>query len=330
MHFSPEVLREQAQRLVDLQVKQDRSILGAYLRGSLLYGSPLIGGAGDVDLVFIHHHPPEREREIRPLTPTIHFDLAHHDQTLYHQPRSLRTDPWMGPTLHDAQPLFDPQHFIDYTQSSVRGKFSDPETVAARARPLLEQARQFWLDRQLQRPLGSLSELGPFLEAVEQAATAVVLLAGPPLAVRRLGLDFAERTQSLDPGLDSDFLEVVGGHQCPPDKIQSWIKPWADTLKKTEGEGHPLSQQSTYFEQAVRALLDSPRPRSALWPLLKTWTEGVSLLPADHALRQTWREACGSLGLAGNAYQQRIDFFDRFLDRCQSALDHWLGERGWS
>ena len=58
MRFTPEILRKHAQVLVDKETKSNRSILAAYLRGSLLYGSPLIGGAGDIDLVFIHNAPP--------------------------------------------------------------------------------------------------------------------------------------------------------------------------------------------------------------------------------------------------------------------------------
>ncbi len=64
MRFTPEILRKHAQVLVDKETKRDRSILAVYLRGSLLYGSPLIDGAGDIDLVFIHNAPPVNDHQI--------------------------------------------------------------------------------------------------------------------------------------------------------------------------------------------------------------------------------------------------------------------------
>ena len=99
MRFTPEILRKHAQVLVEKETKRNRSILAAYLRGSLLYGSPLIDGAGDIDLVFIHNAPPLTEHQIIKLTPEIHFDIEHHDELIYRTPRELRLDPWLGPTL---------------------------------------------------------------------------------------------------------------------------------------------------------------------------------------------------------------------------------------
>ncbi len=159
MRFTPEILRKHAQLLVDKETKNNRGILAAYLRGSLLYGSPLLGGAGDIDLVFIHTYPPEKTNEIRQLTPEIQFDIEHHDQLLYQSPRDLRVDPWLGPALHDAVPLYDPRHFLDYTQAGVRSNFSFPDNILARTRPLIDDARQFWMDRQISPPLQITAEL---------------------------------------------------------------------------------------------------------------------------------------------------------------------------
>ena len=113
MRFTPEILRKHAQVLVEKETKRDRSILPAYLRGSLLYGSPLIDGVGDIDLVLIHSSPTARTNEIRRLTPEIHFDIEHHEQELYRIPREVRLDPWLGPSIYDALPLYDPRHFLD-------------------------------------------------------------------------------------------------------------------------------------------------------------------------------------------------------------------------
>jgi len=327
MEFSPEVLRAQAQRLTDRLVKDNSGILAVYLRGSLLYGSPLIGGAGDIDLVLIYHQPPELDREILPLTPEIHFDLAHHDQLTYHDPRRLRATTWLGPTLRDAQPLHDPKHFIDYTQSSVRGRYDSPETVQARAHPILEEARQFWLDRQLAPPLGTLGEIQPFLSAVEKTVNALALLDGPPLPTRRLGASFPAVAHRHDPELLPAFYQTLGGHHLEVIDLQNWLKPWSEAL--SAGQGTILAQQKTYFRDAVDFLLEGEQPLSALWPLLSTWTDACRHLPADHPGRQTWREACGKLGLAGNDYPHRLSSLDHFLELTEACFQRRFRDQDW-
>lgn len=332
MHFSPEILREQAQRLTNQIVDQNPDILAVYLRGSLVHGSPLIGGAGDVDLVLIRQVPPEVPREIIPLTPEIHFDLEHHDQSLYHDHRSLRTDPWLGPTLHESQPLYDPKHFFDYTQSGARSLFHTQETIQDRALPWLKQARQFWLDRQLSAPLGTLEEIQPYLTAVQQAVNSLALLSGPPLTIRRLGLTFPETAQQINPDLLPRFQEALGGHLISFDQLDRWLSSWIQALEAAgeHREGVLLSQQKRYFLDAVQVMLGSERPLSALWPLLNSWTAAVKVLPGDHQLRQEWREACGALGLAGNDFRERLETFDQLLEVCESSHENYFGEPEWS
>lgn len=332
MQFTPEVLLEQAQLLTDREVDRRRGVLAVYLRGSLLYGSPLLGGAGDIDLVFIHHDPPQVPREIHPLTPEIHFDLAHHDQAVYQDHRQLRVDPWLGPALRDARPLHDPKHFFDYTQSGVRGRFANPETVELRARPLLRQTRQFWMERQLNPPLGSIGEIQPFLDALQQAVNSLALLTGAPLPLRRLGLDFPELANRLDPELLPAFLEALGADQLSLDHLESWYSPWVDALtaEKTGLENDLLALQSRYLGDAVHTLLEGRQSLAALWPLLVSWTEAVKALPGDDPHRGVWREACGTLGLSGNDFHRRLEALDRFLDRCEGIFSKQFDQKDWA
>jgi hypothetical protein len=332
MQFTPEILLEQAQLLTDREVDRRRGVLAVYLRGSLLYGSPLLGGAGDIDLVFIHHDPPEIPREIQPLTPEIHFDLVHHDQAVYSDHLQLRVDPWLGPALRDAQPLHDPRHFFDYTQSGVRGRFAIPETVEQRARPQLKQARQFWMERQLNPPLGSIGEIQPFLNTLQQSVNALALLSRPPLPIRRLGLEFPELANRLDPELLPAFLEALGADQLSLDQLESWYSPWIAALgaEKPDLETDLLSQQIRYLGDAVQTLLDDRQSLAALWPLLVSWTQAVQALPGQHALRGVWREACGILGLSGNDFHRRLEALDRFLDRCETLFARQFDQQDWA
>ena len=324
MQFTPEILRRHAQVLVEKEVKNNRDILAAYLRGSLLYGSPLLGGAGDIDLVLIHNSPPEIEREIRKLTPEIFFDIEHHDQMLYRAPRKLRLDPWFGPTLRDAIPLHDPRHLLDYTQSGVRSNFAFPDNMLARSQQLLRQARQFWMDRQINPPREILTELREFLSALEKALNAVSLLSGPPLTIRRLGKDFALRAEEVNaPGLAVAFNHLLGAANLPQEKLEEWLGYWTQamrTLREESKQETILSEQEAYFLSAMDELIHSETPTAGVWPLLNTWTEIISLLPDKVQLQTVWIKAITALGFAGSDYQVRLAAFDSFLELCESLI----------
>jgi len=324
MRFTPEILRKHAQILVDKETKNNRSILAAYLRGSLLYGSPLIGGAGDIDLVFVHNAPPLDEHQIIRLTPEIHFDIEHHDELIYRTPRELRLDPWLGPTLRDAVPLFDPRHLLDYTQASVRSNYSFPENIQARSRPLLESARQFWMDRQISPPHQITIEFPEFLSALEAAVNAVAIMSGPPLATRRLGSSFADRAAAVGaPGLNIAFQHLLGSIALPQETFLGWIEAWekAIIVLKTKTSPPPLLvEREVYFKKAMVDINNSSTPAEALWPLLVTWTEIISTLPDQTDLQLPWIKALTTLGFAGKDYLVRLAAFDSFLELCESIV----------
>lgn len=325
MRFTPDILRKHAQVLVEKETEKDRSIQAVYLRGSLLYGSPLIGGAGDIDLVFIHNFPPEQERQIRKLTPEIHFDLEHHDQLLYSTPRELRLDPWLGPTLRDAVPLYDPRHTLDYTQSGVRSNFDFPENVQARSARLIGEARQFWMDRLVTPPREAPLEIPAFLNALEQAVNAVALLTGPPLTTRRLGRDFPQRAAAANaPGLSIAFTHLLGAVNLSKATLAEWLGAWTEAmaaLKENPGKLPFLVEQETYFLAALEKQLVSARPLDGLWPLLTTWTAMVSEQPDRIELQAPWIKALTALGFAGRDYQVRLAAFDSFLEICETLID---------
>ncbi len=321
MKFTPEILKRHAEILVEKQTKGNRNIVAAYLRGSLLYGSPLLGGAGDIDLVFIHNTPPLRERQIIPITPEIHFDIVHHDEVLYNTPRDLRLDAWMGPTLQDAVPLYDPRHLVDYTQSGVRSNFFFPENIQARAMPLLEGARQFWMERQISTPKDITVEFPVFLNALGAAANAVALLSGPPLPIRRLGMEFPERASQVNAaGIALAFDHLLGSINLTSDTIQDWIQKWQESfsvLKKNSAADPCLAEKETYFNAAFDEFLASDNPTAVVWPLLITWTQIVRSLPDERQLQTPWIKAITGLGFAAQDYSVKLEAFDSFLEMCE-------------
>lgn len=324
MRFTPEILRKHAQVLVEKETKKNRGIRAAYLRGSLLYGSPLLGGAGDIDLVFVHSAPPAVEHQIIKITPEIHFDIEHHDEILYRTPRELRLDPWLGPTLRDAVPLHDPRHLLDYTQASVRSNFSFPENLQARSTPLLESARQFWMDHQINPPGDIIVEFPTFLSALSSAVNSVALLSGPTLATRRLGADFAERAVAAGaPGLNLAFQHLLGGVGISKDTVVEWIGSWEQALSvlKSQSLSPPLLvEREIYYRSAMDDLLHRDHLTGTLWPLLVTWTEIITALPDRTDIQLPWIKALTALGFAGSDYLVRLSAFDSFLEMCESLV----------
>ncbi len=332
MRFTPEILRKHAQLLVDKETKKDRGILAVYLQGSLLYGSPLLGGAGDIDLVFIHSSPPENSHEIKQITPEIHFDIEHHDQLLYQRPRDLRVDPWLGPAIRDAQSLYDPRHFLDYTQAGVRSNYSYQDNIQARTRPLIESARQFWLDRQISPPQAAITELPAFMDALYKTLNAVALLTGPPLPIRRLGIMFPKKAADAGaPGLAVALIHLLGGVSVTKGILQDWINHWDTALTTLQEKTSPaplLAQRKTYYQAALEAILQSEKPADALWPLLTTWTEALSAMPDELQLQPAWKKAVTALGFAGKDYQVRLAAFDGFLDMCETLVSGEQADTG--
>ena len=107
MRITKEMLLNIAEDTVAKRVKEDPTIMAAYLQGSILREEPLLGGTTDIDLVFIYAGG-NRHREIARLTDEITLDIEYHPQNLYRPPRALRADPWLGYAVYDCQSVYDP------------------------------------------------------------------------------------------------------------------------------------------------------------------------------------------------------------------------------
>ena len=173
MQIDHDTLMKITLELVDDRIREDRNLVSIYLCGSLLEGEYLLGGTTDVDLVFIHYDEVLEEREILPLTEDVHLDIAHHSQNLYRTPRSIRVHPWLGPTIKECRILHDPQHFMDFTQASVRGQFERSDRVHERARAQVEKARKIWMDYQSEKPPPGAEDVYRYLKALGYAANAI-------------------------------------------------------------------------------------------------------------------------------------------------------------
>ncbi len=333
MQLTPEVLQQFAETAVEKLVKVDSSILAAYLCGSAVQtGNPLIGGTTDIDIILIHTTEPRVKREILRLTEDVHLDIGHHLQDDYHQGRELRVDPWMGPTLSNARPIYDPRHFLDFTQASVRGLFHREDHKMQRARTLHGRARQTWMGLQAISTAVGPNVIASYLEAVGNAANAVAVLTGEPLTERRLLLEFPQRAEAL--GQERMYMAVtglLGGHRIEDEQLQTWIPAWSSTYDAIPDEARPAGlhpYRKDYYLRAFDAIIGSGDAKAVLWPLMNTWTLAASVLSASNPVYQGWRDACQRLEFLSSKLADRVAALDAFLDQVDEVLLKWEQEFG--
>lgn len=325
MRITTETLLKIARDTVAQRTRSDRSLLAIYLTGSLLESEPLLGGTTDIDLVFIHDTKVDVEREIQRLTDQVHLDIAHHARDDYRWARSLRLHPWLGSTIVGCKIMYDPQHFLDFTQASVRSQFARPDNLIGRSRGQAEHARQMWFTlHDLGSPAG-LDDIELYFKAIEHVANAVASLSGPPLTERRFLLRFPQRAEAIGfPGLYAGLVGLLGGPNASSQAMQAWLPAWqAAYLAIPPRQASPRlhAHRCPYFQRAIEKGLDSDKPQDALWPLLHTWTDAIHLLPEESDHRQAWEEALQQLGLLGEGFPKRVEALDAYLDTVEEILD---------
>jgi hypothetical protein len=332
MRITAELLIKIARDTVSQRTHADRDVLAVYLHGSLLRPNPLLGGATDIDLFFIHNNGGQAQREIVRMTDDIHLDIAHHSRTQYRQARDLRLDPWLGSAVDGCKILYDPHHFMDFTQASVRGHFDDPENILVRAQRQAARARSIWLNFQTEPAKAGLHNTQLYLEAVEQISNALACLSGPPLPVRRLTLEFAERAQALNrPGLYNGLLGLLGAAELQVEQLHSWLPEWQAAIKALPvhiagARLHP--HRIHYYRAAIEEALSGAQPFACLWPLLATWSEATAILEQDELTTTSWSKAMGQIGLLGDNFAARLDALDAYLDLAEETIEEWAKMHG--
>ncbi len=332
MRVNRDTLIKVVRTTVSQRTRADRNLMSVYLCGSLLGEDYLLGGAADIDLVFIHTDAVTEEREIVHLTEDVHLDIAHHLYRTYRQTRSLRVHPWLGPTIFSCQVLYDPQHFMDFTQASVRGQFYRSDHVLERVRKLVDQARQIWLSYFNDLPEAGPAEVLVYLRAVEHAANAVASLNGPPLAERRFLLNFPARAQAVErPGLYAGLLGLLGAPNIEPAVLSAWLGAWQEAYDHVPADKAPARLnpiRKPYYQKALESLLNSGQPQTALMLLLSTWTLAACELPLESPALESWRSAFRQLGLIGAGFEERVKALDAYLDMVEETVDGWAQANG--
>jgi len=332
MRITAETLHKIALDTVASRARTDHTLLAVYLQGSLLGEAPLLGNTADIDLFLVHTEEVPLQRELVRLTDEVHLDISHHDHRQYRQPRSLRLHPWLGPAVYGCKILYDPQHFMDFTQASVRAQFYRPDNVIARCNQQAEHARQIWMDLSSAVEEAGLAEARNYLRALDHAVNAIACISGAPLSERRYLLEFPGRAAAIGhPGLAAGLLGLLGGPAAEVERLRGWLADWQAAYLALAADAPPPHLHPCrllYYQRGISVLLESEHPQSCLWPLWHTWTHIMAALPADSAHRNTWQSAGERLGMLGEAYASRVEALDVYLDQIEEILEQWGRENG--
>jgi hypothetical protein len=331
MRIKTETLLRLAKDWIQQRLRTDRNILAIYLQGSLLSDTPDLGGAVDIDLFAIRVDSLEPLREIHRITDDIHLDVLFQPREVYRSTTGLRVDPVLGPAINGCMILHDPQHFLDFIQAGVRSQFDRAENVHRRARQCGERARSAWLGFQMEPPQNDPQGVRAYLDAVENAANAVSLLAGPCLVERRFLPQFERRANALNrEGLFAGLMGLIGAVQIEPQVLHDWLPAWRasfDALSEGEAPARLHPQRVNYYRRAFDYYLSAENTaRMALWPLLRTWTDMACL----NVGLEGWEAAIAQLGWSVEGFAGRLEALDAYLDTVDETLDRWAAGRGLS
>ena len=327
MRITPELLFKIAEDTVAERAESNPEIKAAFLVGSVWDGEPVLGGTADIDLVFIYNMI-SHYREIVRLTEDVHLDILHHARRRYEPAKELRIDPWIGSTIYACKPLYDPEHFLDFVQASVRGLFHHTDNVLGRVISLLEFARGSWLRFHNQPPQHGPHQVWEFLVALEHVANAIACLSGFPLTERRLLMNFSKSAEDVGhPGLYQGLLGLLGGIDLDPQVVEGWFPDWEKAYDMSWDATHPPIHlhryRRAYYRRAFDELLTFEQPQVVLWPLLRTWTmAAMQLVPGDAPLN-AWQGVCEQLNLTGDGFDERLAGLDAYLDTAEEMIENW-------
>jgi len=335
MRVTRESLIKIARETAQERAYNDKDIIAAYLTGSLANEEvdPILGGTADIDIIFIHKDEPKHRREFVKLTPDFHVDIAHRAKAEFKRPRELRLDPWLGWEMYDPMLLFEREKFFEFVQAGLRAgfEFNAPELALQRSRLLLSQARQIWRELLEVSDIVTPQDVLQHMKSLYYAVNAVAELSGPPLGERRLMLEFSARAETAQrPGMDAALIGLLGASGLEASDMKSWLPDWKlafeSAVESTRVDARIDLTRTNYYENAIMAMLESDKPKAALWPLLHTWTFAVDVLP-DLATNP-WRAACTQLGLTAVGIEDRLDGLDHFLDDVEELLDDLAEQYG--
>jgi hypothetical protein len=333
MRITRDTLIRIAKETAQERAFNDRDIVAAYLTGSLVdQPDPMLGGAADIDLIFVHAAAPMQKRELVKLTPDFHLDIGHRAKAEFKSPRELRGDPWLGYEMFAPMLIYEREKIFDFVQAALRAgnEFEGPAMTLQRCRRLYNHGRQIWIDLS-DVEQGGPKEVSKFYKSLFHAVNAIAELSGPPIQERRLLLEFPARAEAAKrPNLTAGLFGLIGAGGVGAETLSAWLPQWKEAFLAASGnarvDGRIHAARANYYEKAFKAMLESDHPSAALWSLMQTWTLAAQVLPGEDAA--PWLAASTALGLAGGNFAQRVEALDQYLDEVDILLEEFAAANG--
>lgn len=333
MRITRDLLLKTAKNTVESYTFGSHDLVCAYVTGSLVLEDPLIGGTTDIDLVYVHSIDSPINREIIPVTEDFHLDIAHFHESVFGQPRELRTDPWIGSFLcHYPIPMYDSSHWFEYTQAGVFAHFNDPSNIIQRVKKFSEKARGEWMKLQTGHNHFDSKVISAYLNVMKNAANALSCLTSVPLTNRRFMIDFPARIQELNmPGLSGGLIDLIVPEEPIDPDWDAWLADWRTEFAVLKNRPTtPLrfsNGRMPYYERAILGL-EKDNQVAALWILLWSWAEIASAISNGEDDSLPFRDLCQTLMLGEGHYESRVASLDAYLDVVEETIDRWAERNG--
>ncbi len=333
MKITREKLTKLSESYIAQRARKDRSIVCAYLTGSLLREYPFINGTTDVDIIMIHSDLAQAYREVTGISEEASFDIYHYPKQYFANPRNLRTDPWIGSSLcYDPIVLYGKGHWYEFVLSSVEASFFLPETTMQRALVFNNESHKYFLKlQQLANTKYETTYVFNYLLCIENAVNSVACLNKKPLTMRHFLQDFNECcTELSNPDLVAETEKLFT--EQPLDQyykyyFQYWNYYFDYFSNYVKEDFFPEygKFRLPYFTKAVEAFWEAHLP-SAVWIMLNTWTHIFSAMNMEY--NESFHSFLGMNGLTPMQARTRLPQIDHFLEQIDDTIDNWGKSHG--
>jgi len=310
-----------------------RSLISAYLTGSVAADEPMLGEATDIDLIFIDSETPPAAREIVRLTDQVALDIQYRHKSEYANAKTLRVHPWRGPEICAPFFLLDPTHFFELAQANVRGQFYRPDFVAARARAFAAQAQDAVHAGLLPGQAGPEPvTVEAFCLSLLYAANALITLTAFPGAGRRLLLKLEAATQKLNRAdLYTAFMALLGEAELEAPQASALLQGWSAAYRAGQSAAdervHPARR--TLYERGFQAQIDADRAREMLWLMLYTWQALLKHLPSDSPHADAWLGFLRQAQMGTPAeFTARVEQARAYVILAAEMVEDWAEQNG--
>jgi hypothetical protein len=292
-----------------------RSLEGAFLVGSVARQEALLGGVVDLDIWLIDFSESEIAFPYVWLSNDVHIEFRRFSPSAFENKRALRGDPYLGPALFSAVPLYDPRHMLDLIQASLRSTYDSPENVYLRARNGYQQAQT------------AFKELGRYLRSAVPIPVPVKVLQNLHALVFHASIALMTLNRNYASGRRHFVLFNSAAHALQ----QAELSQMAYQVLGFEGLGaddfHTLLGEWEQLQTAYQASANLEWEQELAWDsrrnyFCKGWqtlVEGGQVLPALAQMEQNFLQVWQSVESAVSISE---------LEQLQKTYQNWLALTG--